>query len=166
MILRPETPDDHAAIVLLTQEAFAPMPFADGDEGPAIDALRAAGDLILSLVVEIDGEVVGQITFSPVTFEPPADGWVALGPVAVAPSHQGRGLGRALIDTGLARMREAGYRGVVLIGDPDLYCRFGFQSSGQLTYGKLDTRFVQFAAFTDEVPTGEVHFAPALEEVA
>jgi putative acetyltransferase len=60
-------PADVVAIHDLTQRAFAPMPYADGDEQDVIDRLRATGALSLSLVAEQDGVVVGQVTFSPAT---------------------------------------------------------------------------------------------------
>ena len=65
IILRPETDGDHAAIHTLTAEAFAPMPFCDGTEADAIDILRRDGQLTLSLVAELDGVIVGQVTFAP-----------------------------------------------------------------------------------------------------
>lgn len=46
----PERAEDHAAIHDLTKRAFAPMPFAAGDEQALIGALRGAGALALSIV--------------------------------------------------------------------------------------------------------------------
>lgn len=50
-----------------------------------------------------------------------------LGPVAVAPERQGRGLGRRLVRHGLARAAALGHGGVLLVGDPAYYGRFGFR---------------------------------------
>ena len=41
--IRPEQPGDEAAIYDLTKRAFAPMPFAGGDEQDLVNALRDAG---------------------------------------------------------------------------------------------------------------------------
>lgn len=165
--IRPERPDDTARICDLTQTAFAPTAHCDGDEGPAIDALRDAGDLSLSLVICENDIIIGQASFSPATIgDEPANGdesWVALGPISVLPTHQGKGYGRALIEHGLAQMRARGARGCVLIGDPKLYVRFGFVSSGHCTYANLDPAFVQYITFRGAEPKGEVYFAPALE---
>ena len=49
-----------------------------------------------------------------------------LGPVAVHPTHQGEGLGAALIRDGLASARAAGWERVMLVGDAPYYGRFGF----------------------------------------
>mgnify|MGYP006192782465 CR=1 FL=1 len=58
--IRPEQPGDEAAIHDLVARAFAPMPFSDGDEQDLVDALRAAGDLVESLVaVDSAGTIAG-----------------------------------------------------------------------------------------------------------
>ena len=52
---------------------------------------------------------------------------LALGPLAVDPAFENRGIGRALIERSLAAAREAGHRLVLLIGDEPYYGRFGFR---------------------------------------
>jgi putative acetyltransferase len=52
---------------------------------------------------------------------------VGLGPVAVLPAAQRRGLGAQLIRTGLERCRMLGYAYVVVLGHPEYYPRFGFE---------------------------------------
>ncbi|GAA3854173.1 N-acetyltransferase [Celeribacter arenosi] len=163
MILRDEDPRDVDAICDLTQSAFAPMAYADGNEGPAIAQMRRAGELTISLVAEVSNEVVAHIAFSPALIDDTHAGWYALGPVAVRPDHQGQGIGRAIIEAGLARLRDTGAAGCVLIGDPALYSRFGFTCENALTYRTLATRYVQFIAFTAPPPAGEVRFVDALE---
>ena len=49
-----------------------------------------------------------------------------LGPIAVHPTHQGEGVGAALIREGLARARDASWERVMLVGDQPYYSRFGF----------------------------------------
>lgn len=163
--IRPEMPEDAAAIFDLTQTAFAPMLYSDGTEGPIVEGLRRDGDLLLSLVMEQDKQIIGHIAFSPVTFadSPEATGWCALGPVSIAPDHQGKGLGRTLIETGLDQMRAKTCPGIVLIGDPDLYGRFGFSADCGLTYQGLDGKYVQALNLVEAtaMPRGEIHFAAA-----
>ena len=83
MNIRTEQEGDHDVIYALTQSAFAGREYAGGDEGDVINALRRAGALSLSLVMEQDGEIIGQVTFSPAQTADGADGWFALGPVAL-----------------------------------------------------------------------------------
>jgi len=161
MIIRDEQPGDIDAIFALTEAAFAPMPFSEGTEPHIINALRADGDLTLSLVAEVGGTIVGQITFSPVRLEELPD-WYGLGPVSVAPNWQkgqkSVSIGSALINTGLSRLKALSANGCVLVGNPDYYSRFGFRSGG-ITYGDVPEAFVQWLSFGGDVPGGEVRYA-------
>ena len=118
--IRDERPEDLEAIREVNDRAFdQPL------EGRIVDALRAHGAVRLSLVAEIDGQVVGHILFSPV-IAGAAEAGVGLGPMAVRPEHQRRGVGAALIAAGLARLRAAGCPCVVVLGHHGYYTRFGF----------------------------------------
>jgi putative acetyltransferase len=57
----------------------------------------------------------------------PATGILGLGPMAVRPDRQRRGIGSLLIRRGLARCRALGHGAVVVLGHPDYYPRFGFR---------------------------------------
>jgi putative acetyltransferase len=128
VVVRQEKPDDLAAIRRIHEQAFG---------GPAeanlVDALRAHGQVLLSLVVEQDGQVVGHILFSPVSIESAAGTLpaVGLGPVAVLPALQRQGLGTLLITAGLDACRQAGHTGVVVLGHPTYYPRFGFRPASR-----------------------------------
>ena len=63
-----------------------------------------------------DGRQVGHAAFSPVTIGDGSADWYGLGPVAVLPGMQGRGVGAALIREGLARLRALGAAGCVVMG--------------------------------------------------
>ena len=161
MIIREETPSDITRITELTAAAFAAVPYSDGSEPHIINALRKAGDLTLSLVAEKDGQVLGQVTFSPVTIETAHDQWFGLGPVSVDPAHQGKGIGADLIREGLSQMRARGAKGCVLVGDPNYYQRFGFKGDSGLSYAGLEPRFVQQLRFEGGLKSGAVEYAPA-----
>jgi len=161
--IRIERPADDVAIHELTSAAFEPMPFSSGTEAPIIRALRASGDLTLSLVAEDDGAIVGHIAFSPVTIDGVHAGWFGLGPISVRADRQRRGIGKALIARGVELLREQGASGVALIGNPDIYGRVGFESDGLLAYGDLDRRLVQRLVLSGPPPRGELKFAPAFD---
>lgn len=97
--------------------------FGGPDEARLLRALRADGDLSLSLVAEAAGCLLGHVALSPLEAERPA---LALAPVAVVPGAQGLGIGRALVAEALAR---AGDAAVVVLGDPAYYGRFGFRAA-------------------------------------
>lgn len=158
--LRVECPADRDAIHALTTEAFAPMPYADGDEGDVIDRLREAGDLTLSLVAERSDRIVGHVAFSPARVGG-EEGWIGLGPISVAPDCQRQGIGTALAHAGLDRLRDRA-KGCVLVGRPAVYGPMGFRSGG-LSWRDHDPDIAQWIAFHGQTPRGEITFAPALE---
>jgi putative acetyltransferase len=121
--IRPEAPGDRAALRGVNERAFGQSAEAD-----LVDALRAGCPDRLSLVAELEGEVVGHILFSPATLEGEGDTLVgmALAPMAVLPEHQRRGIGSRLVEAGLAELRQADCPFVIVLGHPDYYPRFGF----------------------------------------
>ncbi|MEM1318409.1 MAG: N-acetyltransferase [Pseudomonadota bacterium] len=160
MLIRDETPADQRAIFDLTEIAFAPMAFSDGTEQFISDRLREDGDLTLSLIAEDGGTIVGHAAFSPVTIGSTQGGWYGLGPISVAPDRQRGGIGSALIEAGLARLRDMGAAGCALVGNPDYYHRFGFRS-GSVSYRETPIQYVHALAFDGPAPQGEIAFAPA-----
>ncbi|WEK57040.1 MAG: N-acetyltransferase [Candidatus Brevundimonas phytovorans] len=160
MILRPETETDRAAIQALTAAAFDGHPHSDGSEPRIIEALRDAGALTLSLVAEVDGQVVGHAAFSPVEWPGQGD-WFGLGPVSVAPDSQNQGIGRQLIEAGLDDLRRRGARGCVVMGEPAYYGRFGFVQDPRLTYPGPPPDYFMALAFGAIEGSGEVRYHPA-----
>ncbi|MBG6084390.1 GNAT family N-acetyltransferase [Zhihengliuella flava] len=161
MQIRLERAQDTDAIRALIEEAFVPVEHSDGSEPRIVDQLRRDGDLTLSLVADDGGTIVGHIAFSPVSAGRAMTGWFGLGPVSVAPHRQGEGIGRALIEAGLAALRERGAAGCALLGDPALYSRFGF-ASGALTYQGLPPEYIQHLTLDGSAaPHGELTYAPA-----
>lgn len=118
MIIRPETPHDIDAIHRVITDAFG-----QSDEADLVGALRHAGDAIVSLVAEEDGEIVGHVLLS--KMEAPFRA-LALAPLAVTPDRQRSGIGSTLVRDALHRAREAGWDAVFVLGDPGYYGRFGF----------------------------------------
>ena len=125
--IRDERPEDFGAVIDLTQRAFAPMPFAAGDEQALMGKLRDVGALTISLVAELDGRVAGHAAFSPAFAKDGSQGWFALGPISVEPGLQRRGIGGRLIGEGLARLRRMDAAGCIVLGDLAYYPRFGFR---------------------------------------
>ncbi|MEN5053058.1 N-acetyltransferase [Brevundimonas naejangsanensis] len=160
MILRPETKTDRAAIRALTAAAFDGHPHSDGSEPRIIDALREADALTLSLVAEVDGQVVGHAAFSPVQWPGEGD-WFGLGPVSVAPDRQNQGIGRQLIEAGLADLRRGCARGCVVMGDPAYYSRFGFVQDPRLTYPGPPPEYFMALGFGLIEGSGHVRYHPA-----
>ncbi len=128
-VIREEAPTDVGSIHVLNAAAFE-----TDAEARLVDALRARGRLTLSLVAVEDTKLVGHIAFSPITVSRPDGSVVAgtgLGPMAVSPSRQGRGIGTQLARRGLDRLRAGGHPFCVVLGHPEFYPRFGFKRASQ-----------------------------------
>ena len=128
-LLRHETSADADAVRAVNDAAFGRP-----GEGRVVDALRERGELEVSLIAEEDGVVVGHIAFSPAVLH--SDGGPrqvgALGPMAVRPDRQRRGIGSRLVIAGLDVCRLRGRGVVVVLGHPEFYPRFGFAPSRPL----------------------------------
>ena len=161
MIIRPETPSDHDAIRQIVVAAFADHPYSHQTEHLIVEALRADDALTVSLVAEVDGTVVGQIAFSSVTIGGKDCGWLALGPVAVSPSHQRQGIGQALVNEGLKAIPDLGAQGCVLVGDPAFYRRFGFQHDPALSMEGVPPEVLLCLPMYGQMPEGNVTHHPA-----
>lgn len=164
--IRRERPGDEAEIRRVTTEAFAGHPHSDGTEPDIVDALRRDGDLALSLVAESDGVAIGHAAFSQAMLSTGEPGWFALGPVSVDPQSQRRGTGRALIEAGLAQLRERGACGIVVVGDPAYYARFGFLRDTPLGVSDPLSAYFQVLAFGGSIPCATVTFARAFGQAA
>ncbi|MCH4564585.1 N-acetyltransferase [Halomonas sp. EGI 63088] len=165
-VIRLETPHDAETIEAVTVAAFREAPHSSHTEQHIVRALREAGALSVSLVAECDGEVVGHVAASPVTLSDGSPGWFGLGPVSVLPAWQGRGIGSALVAACLARLRERGARGCVLLGDPGYYQRFGFRSLPGLILPGVPPEYFMALCWTDERPQARVAFHPAFAATA
>ncbi|HOP97384.1 MAG TPA: GNAT family N-acetyltransferase [Verrucomicrobiota bacterium] len=82
----------------MTVAAFQTLAVSRHTEQFIIMALRAARALSLSLVAELDGRVIGYISFSPVTLSDGTPDWYGPGPVSVLSAYQRQGVGKALDD--------------------------------------------------------------------
>lgn len=123
LTIRSETPEDEAEIRHIHEEAFG-----QEAEGELIGKLRNRGVLTISLVALYDSRLVGHIAFSPAEVKSDCSSFkaIALGPMAVLPAFQGKGIGSQLVRVGLEECRRLGHEIVVLVGHPDYYPRFGF----------------------------------------
>jgi putative acetyltransferase len=159
--IRDERPDDAAAIRAVTLAAFAAMPYSRQSEAAIIEALRAAGALAASLVAEAGDAVIGHVAFSPVTIDGAGRaGWYAVGPLSVRPDRQRSGIGSALMQAGIARLRTLGGAGCVVIGDPRYYERFGFRDEPGLSAEGVPAEHFRVLAFAPERVSGVVAFHP------
>jgi putative acetyltransferase len=127
--IRFEQAGDEDAIAHVNTAAFG-----QPQEAQIVAQLREIADPYISLVALLQDHIVGHILFTPVTIrgEASSSGALGLGPMAVRPEHQGRGVGSALARAGLEACRRAAHFVIVVVGHPGYYQRFGFRPAAAL----------------------------------
>jgi putative acetyltransferase len=155
LAIRASRSEDSEAIRRVNGAAFG------GERVPdMVDALVAAGDVVASLVADVDGEVVGHVQLSRcwVDARERLVEVVSLSPLAVAPSHQRQGAGTALLSAALQTARAGREPAVFLEGDPGFYGTRGFSNAESLGFGRPSPRIpapgFQVALFDTELPRG------------
>lgn len=122
MNIRTEQPNDSAAVRQVNESAFETAAEAD-----LVERLHEEAYPLISLVADVQDEIVGHIMFSPVLLSGhPELKLMGLAPMAVLPALQNRGIGSALVQAGLEACEQLGVGAVVVLGHPDYYPRFGF----------------------------------------
>ncbi len=158
IVIRSETDADVSAITEVTVAAFKTLEISNHTEQFIIEALRAAKALMVSLVAEVDGRIVGHIAFSPVIISDGTRNWYVLGPVSVLPACQRQGIGKALIREGLLRLKDMNAQGCCLVGHPDYYRKFGFKNMSGLVLGGVPQEVFFALSFSGHTPHGTVTF--------
>lgn len=125
MFIRPESIADKQAVRLVNEQAFATTLEAD-----LVDALRDGNFIEVSLVAEVENEVVEHILFSKLSIitKNKTIESISLAPMAVLTRFQNQGIGTKLVNAGLEACRQRGQTIAVVLGHPDFYTRFGFSS--------------------------------------
>jgi len=158
MIIRNEIKEDIEAISEVTIAAFQNLQISNKTEQFIIHALRKAGVLSISLVAEIEKQVVGYIAFSPVTISDGSKNWYGLGPISVMPEYQKQGIGKTLVNEGLSLLKAQGGKGCALVGDPGYYQRFGFRNIPSLIHEGVPQEVFLVLPFDKTIPKGTVLF--------
>jgi putative acetyltransferase len=121
MLIRKETGRDADAVYNVVSSAFGRPA-----EAQLVRDLHAAGDAVVALIAEDEIELVGHVLLSRMAAPFPA---LALAPVSVSPTRQGRGIGSALVREALRCAADDQWLAVFVLGDPKYYGRFGFSTA-------------------------------------
>lgn len=127
-VIRDSRPGDAAAL-----DALYSAGFPDENLVPLVRSLGMAPGRVLSLVAETASGLIGHVAFTDAGTVEGSARLSLLGPLVVAEAARGTGVARALIETGIDRLRERGTHRVFVLGDPALYGRFGFQTDHRVT---------------------------------
>jgi putative acetyltransferase len=129
VIIRAETPADYDDIRRINDEAFGST-----IEAKLVAAMRASDRFVpeLSLVAVSEGQALGHVISSYVDLVPGTRRVLQVGPLAVLPSHQRRGIGSALMQETLRVAEERGEPLLLIEGNPKYYERFGFTRADEV----------------------------------
>lgn len=137
IILRGEKPADYDAINEINLKAFG-----TDAEAKLIVELRKCKNYVkgLSIVAVEEDKILGHAMFTRafIVNRGRRFNCLALGPMAVLPEYQRRGIGKKLMEEGLERARENGYKAIFVLGHADYYPKFGFIPASTK---KIRTRF-------------------------
>ncbi len=159
--IRPATAGDAEKIRAVTEAAFSASSYGYNNEAEIVSALRQADALSLSLVAENAGMVVGHVAVSPVRIADGAPGWFGLGPISVLPGSQRQGVGALLMRAALDKLKQTGASGCVLLGDPEYYRKFGFNTVPDLVFPGAPAEYFQAVKFREQFPVGTVAYHAA-----
>ena len=148
-ILR-EREQDAVAVEALVMAAFGPGRFAKTAE-----RVRERAGLVVGFTVFEGEALLGSVRLWSVSAGR-AKG-VSLGPIAVAKSNRSGGLGGKLVERCIEEARALGTDGILLIGDPPYFERFGFVPAPKAMFaGPVNPRRVMWLPFTDVASDGIV----------
>ncbi|MCH4886146.1 N-acetyltransferase [Acidaminobacter sp. JC074] len=121
LVIVEESPDDYKEIDQVLISAFE-----TDEEMKLVNCLRDSNEYIhhLSTVAKLDGKVIGHCMMTKIKVGG-HEGYLALAPVAVHESYQGKSVGSLLIRDSIKRADE--YKGIVVLGHKDYYPKFGFE---------------------------------------
>lgn len=125
-MIRQEESKDNRDVFNLIKSAFSDLKISDHDEQDLVERLRLSDAFIpeLSLVAELDGNVIGHILFTKIKVGDMVV--LTLAPLAVLPSMQGKGVGTALMIEGHRIACDLGFDAVIVVGHEDYYPRVGY----------------------------------------
>ncbi|PKM72069.1 MAG: GNAT family N-acetyltransferase [Firmicutes bacterium HGW-Firmicutes-16] len=141
--IRLENEKDFEKVENLTREAFWDIYQPGCDEHLLAHKLRKVPAFIpeLDFIVELDGQIVGNILYSKAIIVDESDKEhevVTFGPLSVLPSQQKTGIGSKLINHTIELVKKMGYKAIVIFGNPAYYHRFGFVNAEEFHINTAD----------------------------
>jgi putative acetyltransferase len=172
MLVRRERPDDAEAIRQVHAAAFQEgESTAQPVEVRLVDDLRRSEAWLprLSLVADVDGEIIGHVVCSRALLEPSEIPVLGLAPIGVQPGYQREGVGAALMHAVLGAADACDETLVGLVGDPAYYSRFGFLPAAALAIEAPDPAWADYFqvrplwSYTSRL-RGRFRYAPPFED--
>lgn len=162
-VIRSEKEEDYKKTEHMVMRAFWNIHGPGCNEHLLVRIIRNSKDYLpqFSRVVELDGEIVGAIFY---TRAKVVDGdkvheIVTFGPLAIEPTMQNEGIGRMLLEETFSLVKQAGYPGICIYGEPQYYPKRGFKTCDH--FGITDPEGKNFDALMayalDEEAFSKIH---------
>lgn len=166
MIVRRERPADRPVILDVIRAAFR----KESEEPIEVNLTEKLFDdgylPELSLVAVSDEQVVGYVIGTVGSIG--GTEAIGVGPLAVLPEFQGRGVGQALMYA-LIGAAEALHEGTLaLLGEPEYYSRFGFRAGSEVGVDSPDSAwglYFQALQLSDGPVNGAFRYAKPFDEL-
>lgn len=171
--IRKETKEDFYNTEHMVMRAFWNIHGPGCNEHLMVHKLRDAKEYLpnLSRVAEMDGQIVGAVFVSKARV---VDGDIehealTIGPVAVEPTCFSMGIGGKILAEVADTAKAAGYKGIIMCGEPDYYPKHGFITCDNFGIEHRDDgNFDAFMAYPLNEGFKEIHGkfyeAPVFEE--
>ncbi len=134
-MIRVELEKDYEKVEAIVKKAFEEEEFSDKTEHILVNKLRGSGSFIkeLSIVAELDGEIVGHCLFTEGKIKNKDKEFrtLVLAPLSVLPEYQRKGIGSELVNEGIKKAKKLGYESIVVLGHHHYYPKFGFERSSK-----------------------------------
>ncbi|HAX80211.1 MAG TPA: GNAT family N-acetyltransferase [Cyanobacteria bacterium UBA11372] len=132
--IRLETESDYRETEMITRESFWDVYKPGCDEHLILHKIRKVKAFVkeLDLVVCDRERIVGNIIYSKaIIINENNDCFevLCMGPVCVLPDYQKKGIGSLLINESIKMARKLKYKGIILLGNPNFYGKFGFKKA-------------------------------------
>lgn len=88
---------------------------------PELDFIACDGDVTIGNIIYSKAKIIDKDTKEVQV--------LCMGPLAVLPSYQGKGIGTLLIKHSINVARTLGYKAIIIFGNPSYYHRFGFENA-------------------------------------
>jgi predicted N-acetyltransferase YhbS len=132
--LRLEKEEDYRETENLVREAFWDVYKPGCNEHLVLHKLRNVTAFVpeLDLVAQDDSKIVGQIVYSKakvINGQNQEFIVLCMGPIAVLPSYQKKGIGTNLMEESINKAKKLGHKAIIIFGQPEYYHKFGFKNA-------------------------------------
>lgn len=131
--IRNEKKYDHQTVEDMTRKAFYNLYAPGCTEHYLVHIMRDHEDFLpeLDLVLEKDGEVIGNIMYTKARLtdtDKNEKEILTFGPISILPEYQRQGYGKMLMEYSFEKAALMGYDTIVIFGNPGNYVSRGFKS--------------------------------------